>query len=90
MSCACTGTAVHRKCHASRRPPDVILRRSFTKPSTALAVDLRARNEARKWEEGRMCGKEERRGLKKRRGEKEDVERRKGGGREGTNGGRSS
>ena len=24
--------------HASRRPPDVILRRSFTRPSTALAV----------------------------------------------------
>ena len=23
-------TAVHRKCHASRRPPDVILRTSFT------------------------------------------------------------
>ena len=27
-----------RKCHASRRLPDVILRRSFTRPSTALAV----------------------------------------------------
>ena len=32
-------TAVHRKCHASRRPPDVILRRSFTRPSTALGVE---------------------------------------------------
>ena len=30
--------AVHRKCHASRRPPDIILRRSFTRPSTTLAV----------------------------------------------------
>ena len=26
------------KCHASRHTPDVILRRSFTRPSTALAV----------------------------------------------------
>ena len=31
-------TAVHWKCHASKRPPDVILRRSFTRPSTTLAV----------------------------------------------------
>jgi len=31
-------TAVHRKCHTSRRPPDIILRRSFTRPSTVLAV----------------------------------------------------
>ena len=29
---------IDRKCHASRRLPDVILRRSFTRPSTALAV----------------------------------------------------
>ena len=36
--CACTSTAVHQKCHASRRPPDVNLRRSFTRPSTTLAV----------------------------------------------------
>ena len=35
---ACTSTTVHQKCHASKRPPDVILRRSFTRPSTALAV----------------------------------------------------
>ena len=35
---ACTITAVHRKCHASKRPPDVILHRSFTRPSTTLAV----------------------------------------------------
>ena len=32
-------TAVHRKCHTSKRPPDVILRRSFTRPSTALGVE---------------------------------------------------
>ena len=32
------GTAVYHKCHASRRPPDIILRRSCTRPSTALAV----------------------------------------------------
>ena len=38
-------TAVHRKCHASRRPPDVILRSSFTRPSTALG-DRRPGNEA--------------------------------------------
>ena len=38
-------TAVHRKCHASRRPPDVILRTSFTRPSTALG-DRRPGNEA--------------------------------------------
>ena len=38
MICACTSTAVHRKCHASRCLPDVILHRSFTKPSTTLAV----------------------------------------------------
>ena len=38
MRHACTNTAVHWKCHASRRPPDIILRRSFTRPSTALAV----------------------------------------------------
>ena len=31
-------STVYRKCHASRRPPDVILRRSFTRASTALAV----------------------------------------------------
>ena len=31
-------TAVHRKCHASQRLPDIILRRSFTRPSTVLAV----------------------------------------------------
>ena len=31
-------TAVHQKCHASQRLPDVILRRSFTSPSTASAV----------------------------------------------------
>ena len=35
---ACTSTAVHWKCHASRRPPDIILRRSVTRPSTVLAV----------------------------------------------------
>ena len=35
---ACTSTAVHQKCHASRCPPDVILRRSFTRPSITLAV----------------------------------------------------
>ena len=36
---AYTSTAVHQKCHASKRPPDVILCRSFTRPSTtALAV----------------------------------------------------
>ena len=29
---------IDRKCHASRRLPDVILRRSITRPSTALAV----------------------------------------------------
>ena len=29
---------IDRKCHASRRLPDVILRCSFTRPSTALAV----------------------------------------------------
>ena len=33
-----TSTAVYWKCHASQRPPDIILRRSFTRPSTALAV----------------------------------------------------
>ena len=38
-------TAVHRKCHASRRPPDVILHRSFTRPSTVLG-DRRPGNEA--------------------------------------------
>ena len=32
-------TAVHRKYHASRHPPDVILHRSFTRPSTALGVE---------------------------------------------------
>ena len=31
-------TVVHRKCHISLRLPDVILRKSFTRPSTALAV----------------------------------------------------
>ena len=31
-------TTIHRKCHTSRCPPDVILLRSFTKPSTVLAV----------------------------------------------------
>ena len=35
---ACISTAVYQKCHASRRPPDIILCRSFTSPSTALAV----------------------------------------------------
>ena len=38
MRRACTSTAVHQKCHASKHPPDVILRRSFTRPSTTLAV----------------------------------------------------
>jgi len=38
MRRAYTSTTVHRKCHASRRPPDVILPRSFTRPSTTLAV----------------------------------------------------
>ena len=33
-----SSTAVHQKCHTSKRPPDVILRRSFTRPSTTLAV----------------------------------------------------
>ena len=41
----CAMHAVHQKCHASRRPPDVILRRSFTRPSTALG-DRRPGNEA--------------------------------------------
>ena len=36
--CTCTSTAVHRKCHASKHPPDAILHRSFTRSSTALAV----------------------------------------------------
>ena len=31
-------TAVYQKCHTSKRPPDVILRMSFTRPSTVLAV----------------------------------------------------
>ena len=35
---SCSSTAVHRKCHASQRLLDIILRRSFTRPSTALAV----------------------------------------------------
>ena len=35
---AYTSTAVYQKCHASQRPPDVSLRRSFTRPSTVLAV----------------------------------------------------
>ena len=30
--------AVYWKCHASKRPPDVIVRRNFTRPSTTLAV----------------------------------------------------
>ena len=38
-------TAVYRKCHASRHPPDVILRTIFTRPSTALG-DRRPGNEA--------------------------------------------
>ena len=38
-------TAVHRKCHTSRCPPDVILHTSFTRPSTALG-GRRAGNEA--------------------------------------------
>ena len=38
-------TAVHWKCHASRCPPDVILRTSFTRTSTALG-DRRPGNEA--------------------------------------------
>ena len=38
----CTRTAVHRKCHTSRRPPDVILRRSFT----SVTCDWRPGNEA--------------------------------------------
>jgi len=42
-------TAVHRKCHASRHPPDVILCTSFTRPSTALG-DRRPGNEAKKKE----------------------------------------
>ena len=37
--------AVHQKCHASRHPPDFILCRSFTRPSTASG-DRRPRNEA--------------------------------------------
>ena len=41
-------TAIHQKCHASRRPPRVILRRSFTRPSTALG-DRRPGNEATYW-----------------------------------------
>ena len=32
-------TAVHQKCIASRHPPDVILRGSFTRPFTALGVE---------------------------------------------------
>ena len=40
-------TAVHWKCHTSRRPPDVILCRSFTRPSTVLG-DRRPGNEASK------------------------------------------
>ena len=48
-------TAVHRKCHASQRPPDVILHRSFTRPSTMLAVEglvklLRRMTSGRRWE----------------------------------------
>ena len=35
---AYTSTALHRKCHASQRLPDVILCRSFIRPSTMLAV----------------------------------------------------
>ena len=41
-------TAVHQKSHASRCPPDVILSRSFTRPSTVLG-DRRPGNEARCW-----------------------------------------
>ena len=29
---------INRKCHAFKRPPDVILHKSFTRPSTTLAV----------------------------------------------------
>ena len=39
--------AVHQKCHASRHPPDIILRTSFTRPSTATALgDRRPGNKA--------------------------------------------
>ena len=38
---ACTHGAIS---HGSRRPPDVILRRSFTRPSTTLAVIKRPGN----------------------------------------------
>ena len=33
-----SSTAVHRKCHVSQCLPDVILPKSLTRPSTALAV----------------------------------------------------
>ena len=33
-----TSTGVYRKCHTSQRLPDVTLSRSFTRPSTVLAV----------------------------------------------------
>ena len=37
---------VYQKHHASKRPPDVILRRSFTRPSITLAVNWRPGNKA--------------------------------------------
>ena len=33
--------AVHQKCHASRRPPDVILRMNFTRPSMIKGLGTR-------------------------------------------------
>ena len=42
----CSVMYARRVSHASRRPPDVIIRRSFTRPSTALG-DRRPGNEAR-------------------------------------------
>ena len=33
-----SSTVVHRKCHASQGLPNVIVRRSFTRPSTTLAM----------------------------------------------------
>ena len=43
---------VHRKCHTSRHPPDVIIRRSFTRPSTALFVLQRTIAAVKAWEQG--------------------------------------
>ena len=46
LSCrVCISTAVYWKCHASKCLPDVILCRSFTRPSTALG-DWRPGNES--------------------------------------------